>query len=546
MAAVGSSINAPPASRCVKRGSVRSDKCGGELVTPFLRFGESDWRGPAAVVLLVGALTIFRLWAAAHAGLAPDEAYYWLWSRNLAFGYADHPPMISWWIWLSTALLGDSPLGIRIFPVLSAVIISIAVYGIGEQLWSQSVALRAALWFNAMVLVGVGTILSTPDAPSTMFWALALWALSTIRRTERSWLWIVVGLLAGLGCVSKYTNLFFGLGVVTWLVVDPMNRHWLRSPWLWAGGLIACLAFLPVFLWNEQHDWVSFSHQFSRMSVHSATPRYLAEFFASQFGLLNPLIAYFALLAVIAAFRETDDRRSSRAVFLIAIASPMVAYMVFHAFHDRVQANWLAPIYPQLALLAASTKGEESSLLPTNRPLAHSVVPLGCAISTLALLYLVRPFDLKLPFGSPADRLDGWRDLAANVERLRQSSGASWIATGSYDVNAELSFYLWDRAPVRQITERQRYASVPADLDLVAQPALLVLSSANGEAGRFKRCFDEVEPMSLISRDGPEGPLDHLLVQSAVGAQPKIMTAGCSFHKKGPMAATSTKRGSSK
>jgi hypothetical protein len=103
----------------------------------------------------------------------------------------------------------------------------------------------------------------------------------------------------------------------------------------------------------------------------------------------------------------------------------------------------------------------------------------------------------------------------------------------SYDVNAELSFYLKDRAPVRQITERQRYRSVPADSVLATQRALLVLSVASGGIGRFKRCFEVLEPISLVSRDGPQGPIDHFVVESALNAQPKIMSAGCSFHEAG-------------
>ena len=492
--------------------------------------GKNEALAPTAVVLIVGALTILRLWAAAHAGLAPDETYYWLWSRTPAFGYADHPPMIAWWIWLSTRVLGDTALGIRALPILSALVTSVAVYGIATQLWSRSIALRAALWFNAMVLIGVGAIFATPDAPSTMFWALAVWVLSAIFRTKRSWLWILAGLFAGLGCVSKYTNLFFGLGIVAWLLIDPAGRHWFRSPWLWAGGLVACLVFLPVLLWNEQHDWISFSRQFGRINVlHQLTLRYLGELLASQLGLLNPLIAYFALLAISIAFKKPNDYRSSPSVFLVLIAAPLVAYMVLHAVHDRIQANWLAPIYPQVALLAAAAAGNDLATSPMRERLVRVVVPLGCAISTIALLYIARPFDLLLPFPSPVNRLEGWQDLAATVERLRQRSGATWIATASYDVNAELTFYMRGRVAVRQITERQRYRSTPLDSGLVAQRALLVLPEAGSETGRFKRCFEITEPISVIARQGAEGSLDRYVVESALTAQPDIMTAGCHF-----------------
>jgi len=438
--------------------------------------------------------------------------------------------MIAWWIWLSTRMLGDSALGIRALPVLSALVTSIAVYGIAVQLWDRPTALRAALWFNAMILIGIGAILSTPDAPSTMFWVLAVWALSAIFRTQRSWLWILVGLFAGLGCVSKYTNLFLGLGIVAWLLIDPAGRHWFRSPWLWAGGLVACLVFLPVFLWNEQHDWISFSRQFGRIKVHQVTLRYLGEFLASQLGLLNPLIAYFAFVAIGIAFSKPNDHRSSPSVFLVSIAAPLVAYMVVHALHDRIQANWLAPIYPQVAVLAAAAAGNSLAGAPMRGRLAQAVVPLGCAISTVALVYLARPFDLPLPFRSPANRLEGWQDLAATVERLRQHSGASWIATASYDLNAELSFYMRGRAPVRQITERQRYRSTALDSGLAAQRALLVLPEAGSETRRFKRCFDKTEPIAVVARQGAEGSLDRYVVESALTAQPNIMTAGCHFH----------------
>jgi 4-amino-4-deoxy-L-arabinose transferase-like glycosyltransferase len=487
---------------------------------------------PAAVVSVVGALTILRLWAAAHAGLAPDETYYWLWSRTPAFGYADHPPMIAWWIWLSTRILGDTALGVRAPSIISALVTSLAVYGIATQLWNRSTALRAALWFNAMVLIGVGVIFATPDAPSTMFWALAVWALSAIYRTQRSWIWILVGLFAGLGCVSKYTNLFLGLGIFLWLLIDPAGRPWFRSPWLWAGGVVASLIFLPVVLWNAQHDWISFSHQFGRINVHQITLSYLGEFLASQLWLLNPLIVYFAFLALALAFKKPNEDRLSASVFLVLIGAPIVGYMALHAIHDRVQANWLAPIYPQVALLAAAAADNDIAASPLRGRLIHVVAPLGCTISAIVLVYIAGPFGVPLPFLSPVRRLEGWQELAATVERLQQQSGATWIATASYDVNAELAYYMRGRVAVRQITERERYSSTPIDSGLVSQPALLVHPEEGSGTDRFTRCFEIAKPLSVVARRGTGGIIERYRVESALTAQANIMTAGCHFHSK--------------
>ena len=45
--------------------------------------------------LTILALVVLRLVAAAFTPLTFDEAYYWMWSKHLAGGYYDHPPMVA-------------------------------------------------------------------------------------------------------------------------------------------------------------------------------------------------------------------------------------------------------------------------------------------------------------------------------------------------------------------------------------------------------------------------------------------------------------------
>ena len=59
-------------------------------------------------VLTILAFTTLRLLAAAWTPLTFDEAYYWLWSRHLAFGYYDHPPMVALLIRAGTLIAGDT------------------------------------------------------------------------------------------------------------------------------------------------------------------------------------------------------------------------------------------------------------------------------------------------------------------------------------------------------------------------------------------------------------------------------------------------------
>jgi 4-amino-4-deoxy-L-arabinose transferase-like glycosyltransferase len=65
-------------------------------------------------VLTVLALLLVRLVAAAYTPLTFDEAYYWMWSKHLAGGYYDHPPMVAVVIRLGTLIAGDTELGVRL------------------------------------------------------------------------------------------------------------------------------------------------------------------------------------------------------------------------------------------------------------------------------------------------------------------------------------------------------------------------------------------------------------------------------------------------
>ena len=68
------------------------------------------------MVLGIILLLLLRALAGALLPLSADEAYYWLWSKHLAWGYYDHPPVIAFLIRAGTSVFGDTPLGLRAFP----------------------------------------------------------------------------------------------------------------------------------------------------------------------------------------------------------------------------------------------------------------------------------------------------------------------------------------------------------------------------------------------------------------------------------------------
>jgi hypothetical protein len=303
--------------------------------------------------LTVGALVLLRLVVAAVTPLAFDEAYYWTWSRSLAGGYYDHPPMVAVLIRLGTSIFGDTEFGVRVAAVLLAVPMSWAVYRTTQILFGDArMAATAVIMLNATLMVAVGTIIVTPDAPLLLAAALVLYALARLHETGRGTWWLAVGVAVGFGLLSKYTAFFFGAEIPLWLLLVKRERRWLLSPWPYLGGVVALALFAPVIVWNAEHHWVSFIKQFGRARADGFTLRYLLEIIPAQIAFATPSVFILGALGLAALLRKNAAAPAARALINVSVWT-LVAYFAWHSLHQRVEANWLGPVYPAFAVAAA-------------------------------------------------------------------------------------------------------------------------------------------------------------------------------------------------
>jgi 4-amino-4-deoxy-L-arabinose transferase-like glycosyltransferase len=378
------------------------------------------------------ALTAFRLILAAILPLAPDEAYYWLWSRHLQAGYFDHPPMVALWIRAGTDLAGQTPLGIRLLGPLSGAVGSLLVWSAGRDLLDNDRAgLIAAALLNATIMVGVGAIIMTPDTPLFFFWTAAVAAAGRLIATRDSRWWLVIGLAAGAALLSKYTALLLVAGIGLWLLTRRDGRAMLRTVWPWAGLGLAFLVFLPNLIWNAEHGWVSFFKQGSRVTHFDVdrAAQFFAELVASQIGLATPII--FAL--GVAGLWRLAGRRDPAVSLLLWLSALPAAVFLEHVLSDRVQSNWPAVIYPAACLAAGGL------LAARGRAWLAPALLSGFALTALVYAQALAGLVPIPPRHDPAAlQLAGWRGVAAAV----QAHPAAFYTSDEYGPAAELAFFL--------------------------------------------------------------------------------------------------------
>jgi 4-amino-4-deoxy-L-arabinose transferase-like glycosyltransferase len=402
-----------------------------------------------AWAVLAVAISV-RLVAAALVPLAPDETYYWAWSRRLADGYLDHPPAIAYFIRAGTVVLGTTPLGVRLGPLLAGALASVAIVRAAGSLGGDAARLRAAAIIACMPLAQIGLSLATPDAPLLLFWSLALAVLIPLLRAgadmhARASRWALLGLAIGLALESKYTAILLCSGLAAAISSHAALRRTLAAPGPWLALAISTAVFAPNLLWNARHGWPSIVYQLTHgLAVHRGSPvTHELRLFGAQIALVSPLLLVLLGAAVYDALR---NRRDALRTTYAVIASVTWLFFIATAIRAAVEPSWQAPAYLSAIALAASD--ERLARWTIARASAFRVaIAIGAAMTLANYIHAIVPFIPANPALDATGAGFGWSALAARVDAARADAPravTTWIGGERYQEASELAFHLAD------------------------------------------------------------------------------------------------------
>jgi len=371
---------------------------------------------PAPAIVILGALALLAL--GVHLvltqpyGYFRDELYYLVAGRRLDWGYVDFPPLVAWLAALLAHTLGVSLPALHLLPALAhatlVVLSGLMARDVGGGRLAQGLAAGATLLAPTFLLTGS---LFTMDPFDQLWWALAAYLTLRLLRDGHPRLWLLLGLVVGLGLLTKLTMLAFAGALLVGVLLSP-GRALLRGRWPWLATLVALLGLLPYALWNATHGWptLEFYHNYTR-----DTPP--ALFVSLQLVSMHPLLAplwlaglwyylrspsghpyralgwaYLVLLVVFAA--------SASKFYFLAPAYPMLYAAGARWWEPRLHRGWGRRLWPAYAGLVA---------------LSGAVIGL-VLLPALPLPTYVRLTDGGLP--QPIGDRVGWPELLATVARV--------------------------------------------------------------------------------------------------------------------------------
>jgi 4-amino-4-deoxy-L-arabinose transferase-like glycosyltransferase len=435
-----------------------------------------------AVTLIAAAKLALHLYTGRQYGYFVDELYYLQCARHLDWGYVDQPPLIAAIARIAQAIFGDSLLAIR-FPAAlagagTAVLTGMIARELGGARFAQGLA--ALCLVLAPGVLALDHFLSM-NAFEPLFWMGCAYLVMRIIRTGNAKLWLWFGVVAGVGLENKHSMLIFGLGIVVGLVLTR-ERRWLRSPWLWAGGAIAFLIFLPNLLWNIQNHFPFLELQANIRRSGRDVALSPLTFFSQESLAMLPLSLPIWLAGLWYLFFDKEGKQfrvlgwawAVTAAVIMAL-SPRIYYLfpaypvlfaagsvVWERWLASSRAQWIKPVYVTLMALMGIL------IAPTVIPL----LPPETYIRYAAAIHLEQPRLENHQLGPLpqlfADQF-GWEEMAVAVAGAYNSLppqvraktaifGQNYGQAGAIDlfgpkygipegsaISGHQSYYLWGR-----------------------------------------------------------------------------------------------------
>ena len=368
-----------------------------------------------------------------------DEAYYWLYSQKLDWGYFDHPPMVG-----LLAKLGDiihhSSLGIRLFPIVMGTFVLLGIF----QLIDDNTNYKNVILFTIsfpLITSHISGFLILPDAPLVFFFMLYLFSYRKYLEKDCLKNTIIFSIIISAMFYSKYHAAL----IIIFTILS--NTSLLNRKSFWLAGIISITLLLPHLFWQYNNNFPSLLYHLSDRAKGFEFFNFIHHIY-SQVLLAGP---FSGILIIWLAFKFQPKDQFHKTLKYIVFG--FYLFFLIYCFKGRVEAHWTS--VSTIALIIISYKELQNHKKIKNiifYLLAPSIFLLFIARIILAVDYL----DDKISFKSDFINMDEWANELDSI-----AEGNPILFTNKYH---NLSIYSFSKE--RWIPGAPHYNSRFSQVDL--------------------------------------------------------------------------------
>lgn len=285
---------------------------------------------------------IVNLLQSYYTRLLEDEAYYWVWSKSLAFGYFDHPPLVAIWVKISSFFF-EGELGVRFFSAFSFSLMLIIIWKIIDNPKKKNYVWLYFLLVISMALLNVYGFITTPDTPLLLFVALFLYAYKLFLQSESKWNILFLGFSMAAMLYSKY----HGVLVIFFVVLS--NFSLFKNKKFWFATILGFVLFIPHLYWQYINDFPSV-----RYHLFERDKKYTYRIMDSVMHIVNQIVIVGITFPIIykAFFKQKIISKFDKSLQYLVYG--FILFFFIASFSKRPQAQWTVVILIPLIILTFS------------------------------------------------------------------------------------------------------------------------------------------------------------------------------------------------
>lgn len=356
-----------------------------------------------------------------------DEAQYWSWSKQLAWGYFSKPPLLAWSISFISNICGSGENCIRalspVFHFSSACLIFYSTFKITKNI---NKSFFGATVFLLMPGITFSSLLITTDVPliffSTLIGAIII-KLYKEDKKQKFYIYILLSLSLALATLSKYAILYLLFSFILASTSSVKLRQILFRKEIIYTIVLYIILILPNIIWNFNNGFVTYNHTFDNANIKNFSFSFYEPilFSLAQF-LIFGIVGLYFILKILTEYKKIDDIQR---ILLILFLFPILLIFTF-AFFSRVNANWAVVGYPYGCILLSITSYSIVNVLGKKFILGGQIL-----VSIILLIFI---FQSNFKEYSPFIKINHAKDLSLKLKKIiREKENIAFMADDRED-----------------------------------------------------------------------------------------------------------------
>ena len=272
------------------------------------------------------------------------------WGSNLDWGFNKHPPMSAFAVEIFYQIFGAQDWAYYLLSQICVIVSFFVVFKFAEDIFENKIfCLLSVLLLEGIYFHNFTTPEFNVNVCLMPFWSLTVLYLWKGIKDNKIIDWLLVGLFAGLGFLSKYLFIYLGLAMDIFIIYMIYKKKFNFNFKCFFSIIPFFIVLLPHLIWLTENNYVTITYGLHRTGAEDVNIlnhiKHPLIFLGKQIGILIPFLLM--LLFLNNKFKFKISFKDDKLLFLIVINIIPIAlvFLTSMIMGVKIRTMWMTPFY---------------------------------------------------------------------------------------------------------------------------------------------------------------------------------------------------------